>query len=469
MIPLKRQLFFVAALLSMLCACHTNNGKKQTPVMRSGTQALTYVINGDTFVNAWSISPKLRPDRLSVECVPGANQVTFISDTDTLHFSVKLHDTIPFIVLFNGDTAFTEIIGEEKNVRFTDDYVRRHKGRFEVAVPEVHELVNILVALSRIGQLDSNMIDMTTPYYREVMQHFRPFAKHSVIDTLNAHITGVLDEPSYVYYYALKMNACAYVFNDKGQVENAGVIRRMGFDRYSDPVEDQHGLLSDFAARSHFREFYKAHQPYYDSLVAQYRQLNPIDEMCKWLKQHFAFDYGNYTVLFSPLIGGAHATKGFMDNGFTQTFMFVCRAENDPRYSRNMNEMMESRVVFTEIDHNFVNPVSEQKLAKVNAVFADRDKWVKKNSSGTSAYHNAYMVFNEYMTWGVFSLYCIDRFPAKDAEQFIGRMEKQMVDSRCFIRFRDFNRYLVNTYRAHPGIGMSELCDLVLQHYADEK
>ena len=43
----------------------------------------------------------------------------------------------------------------QKNVNFSEEYIEQHKDKFEVDVPEVHELANILVALSNVGQTDS--------------------------------------------------------------------------------------------------------------------------------------------------------------------------------------------------------------------------------------------------------------------------------------------------------------------------
>jgi hypothetical protein len=190
--------------------------------------------------------------------------------------------------------------------------------------------------------------------------------------------------------------------------------------------------------------------------------------MQKWLEKKFEFKYGNYTVLFSPLVGGAHSTERFKDNDFEQTFMFVCRAENAPEYNQNVNEMLESRVVFTEIDHNFVNPLSDKKIDIINKVFADRNKWTKE-SKATSAYESAYSVFNEYMTWGLFSLYCLDNFPSNDARQSIQKMEKQMTNSRNFIKFKEFNQQLIKIYKDNPNINMNDIYDKVLKWCMDEK
>lgn len=256
------------------------------------------------------------------------------------------------------------------------------------------------------------------------------------------------------------MNACAYEFNKDGAIRNSGIIRNMGFGAYN-PIEENKALMSDFAEKSGFRQFYKDHQPYYDTLITRYRQLNPIDKMQKWLEKKFGLEYGNYTVLFSPLVGGAHATNRFKDNGFVQTFMFVCRADFSSKYNRNVNEMLESRVVFTEIDHNFVNPLSDKKTKHINKAFANRAAWAK-DGNGTSMYGTPYAVFNEYMTWGLFSLYCLDNFPDRDAPQMIQRMEQQMTVQRNFIKFNDFNQYLISIYKKNPDVSMGSLFDAML-------
>jgi hypothetical protein len=464
-----RRLILPTIFLSLLVCCKTLDRKVEISILKSTSKTLTYSVNGDTFSNSWTISPELKPDRLNVECINEQNPVSFFSDIDSISFNVKLNDTIRFIVLLNSkDSALTEIIGVPKNTNFSAEYIREHKGKFAVEIPEVHELANILTAISKIGQLDSNMVDMTTPYHKEVLKYFSPYSNHPIIDTINRYVTGILDNQSYWYYYALKMNACGYVFDNDGHIVNKGIIRKMGFGGNDDPLVENKKLMEDFARKSNFREFYKNHQSYYDSLLILYQQLNPIDKMQKWLEKKFEFEYGNYTVLFSPLVGGAHSTTRFKDNDFEQTFMFVCRAENAPEYNQNVNEMRESRVVFTEIDHNFVNPISDKKIDIINKVFADRNKWTKEGN-GTSSYESAYDVFNEYMTWALFSLYCLDNFPNNDARQFIQKMEKQMTNSRNFIKFKEFNQQLIKIYKDNPNINMNDLYDKVLKWCMDEK
>lgn len=352
----------------------------------------------------------------------------------------------------------------EKNVVFTKQYISEHKGRFEVNVPEVHELANILVAISKIGQLDSNMVDMTTPYYQKVLAKFKPFSKHPIIDTINQHIISSDDVNSYWYYYALKMNACGYTLTPENAIRNNGPVKRMGFDNIKDPILANVALIEDFSNKTGFREFYKQNKPYYDSLISTYKQLNPIDKMQNWLVSKFGFSYDNYIVYFSPLVGGAHATQKYRDNNFQQTAMFVCRSPVFDEYNMNVNEMLNSRVVFTEIDHNFVNPTSMHFIKRINLAFANRSNWVNEfEGSRTQAYKTPDAVFNEYMTFAVFSLYCLDNFPQTDIDIFIPKMETQMTERRHFKRFTEFNQKLISIYTADKTISVNALYDQILK------
>lgn len=443
-------------LFSGASACYAQK-VKELPILKSNVETITYVLNGTNRHPGWKISPNLKPDRLSVECKQKVTKIAFVTDLDSISFQVQVGDTLQFYVQQQGrEKALTEIVGLPKNVNFTKKYIQEHQGKFSVEVPEVHELANILVAISKIGQQDSNMVDMTTPYHKEVIAYFSPYKNHPIMDVVNKHIVKIFDKDSYWYYYAMKMNACAYVFDKKGNIRNEGIIRKMGFDNSPDPIIANLALIEDFARKSDFREFYKQHQPYYTELVQTYRKQNPIDQMQDWLEEKFGFAYGNYRVTFSPLIGGAHSTNRFEDNDFNQTVMFVRRADLKPAYNEKVNEMRNTRVVFTEIDHNFVNPTSDKYAKQVNDAFVNRAMWVME-SNGTSAYNSPYNVFNEYMTWSIYSLYCLDKFSAEDNATFIPLMERQMEKSRGFIRFGDFNQKLISLYKENPQISVDEL------------
>ncbi|WP_439879652.1 DUF4932 domain-containing protein [Pontibacter sp. MBLB2868] len=412
-------------------------------------------------LTALKLTPRQKQIQLEIECKMPENHVKFISGSDSLEVLLREGTFVKLYLVQKQDTVLVEITGIPRNVNFTDTYIKQKSGITDVEIPEVHELANILTAISRVGQLDSNMVDMTTPYYKEVLTHFRPYQQHAIVDTINQHIVKALDTDSYWYYYALKMNAAAYTFNANGKIVNTGVIRKMGFDNEIDPIRIHAGLLEDFARKSGFRKFYEEHQPYYNSLILTYKALNPIDQMQQWLQRKFPISYGNYRVVFSPLVGGAHAARRFKDNGFEQTLMFISRAEFNKKYSSNLNKLLNSRVVFTEIDHNFVNPTSDKYLAQINDAFSNRSKWVKE-MPGTNAYSSPYMIFNEYMTFALFSLYALDTYPKQDVDEFMPRMHKQMANRRGFYRFPEFNQKLISVYSENKNIQIDAIFEEML-------
>lgn len=330
------------------------------------------------------------------------------------------------------------------------DSAEPRRTGIELNIPELQELAYVAVALTPTGQADSNMVDMTTAYYTEAMEHFRPWADHALIDTLAAHIRAPRDMDSYWYYYAVVMNACAYRF-EGGRILPERPDPPLGFDNIPDPIRAHRGLFEDFARVSGFREFHRLQLPYYDSLKATYGDLNPVGRMQQWLEGRFGFGYESYTICFGPLVGGAHATTRSGRGRKGHTTMFVSRAEPFADLGANLNRMIHSRVVFTEIDHNFVNPESRRFRRDIRRALADRASWVDDTRNGAQAYESAQAVFNEYMTWSLFSLYCLDQYPEADVQDFLPRMERQMVEDRGFIRFREFNRALMEVYRQQPG------------------
>lgn len=350
---------------------------------------------------------------------------------------------------------------QPSNVNFSDEYISQNKDKFIVVVPEVHELANIMLAISLVGQQDRNMIKMDGAYHQEVLRHFLPFRDHPVIDIINKQIKyGFKTLPkgdneqiaeSYKHYFAWKMNACGYIYADDENIIDDGVIHKMGFNYPDDPIRANAGLIEDFAKVSGFRRFYMKHSSYYKELINTYKALIPVDKMKVWLETKFLISYGSYRVIFSPLVNGAHSTRTFRDNGFEQAVMFISAARYNSKYNEALNEMRLSRVVFTEIDHNFVNPISSKYIEDINRIFADRSYWTNESNVGTNAYSTPYKVFNEYMTWALFSLYAIDNFEENDVQVFLISMEKQMVKERGFRQFDAFNQELIMAYANMPA------------------
>lgn len=440
-------------------------------VFNTDSEKLTIKVNNKILTSNWQINSALNPDVLEVECDKKENLVTFTDEKDSISFKVRKNQKIDFIVLKNKiDTAHTQIAGIEPNVTFSKKYIKEHNGKTFVEIPEVSELVNIIMALHKDAEKEDNMFDTRTDYYKKVKEYFKPYINHPIIDTIQKYITDVtyneehdirlFSRKSYNYYYALKMSACGYDFDKKGNIKNKGVFKEIakGWNNF-DPMKDI-SLFEDFARKSNFRKFYQDYKPYYENLITTYNKLNPIQKMQSWLDNKFGFGYGSYAIYFSPLINGAHSTRRFSDDNFSQTLMFICRAEINEKQDPVINELLESRIVFTEIDHNYVNPVSDKFLNKINESFSNREKWT--NGEITSSYHNPYMVFNEYMTFAVYSLYIQDNYSAEKMTEYLPIMERQMEEDRGFIKFKEFNRVLLENYQQEPDIKITDLYNYIL-------
>ena len=355
----------------------------------------------------------------------------------------------------------------DENLNFTEKYLKQNKGKFIVEIPEVHELGNIAIALTKVGQIDSNMVDMETDYYKKVMTHFKPFENHPLIDTLNKYIHTPLEKNSYYYYFTIKMDACAFVF-DGNKIKNEGYIKKLSWPFYNNPFDEHKELFEDFAKKTEFRKFYKNNKKQYKELVQTYKELNPLDQMQNWLQKKFKKEYGSYKAVFSELVGGAHAANNYKTDELDQNFMFIASSKFDSKYTKTYNILLESRVLFTEIDHHFVNPVSEKFKDRLTEVIGNnRNNWVNNDVSGTESYPNGFSVFNESMTWALFTLYAYDFYEPNEVSKYISRMERQM-KNRGFLNFSEFNQALLLKYNENKNIDMTELTQYMID-WCDSK
>lgn len=406
------------------------------------------------------------PGIIEVECHKAETAITISGGKSTTEFTLSVGEEKTFgIEIPEMGITYITFAGVEPTATFSDEYIAAHRGKNIVEIPEVSELINILLVLHKDAEKDSNMFDTKSDYYQRVKKHFAPYRNHRAVKIIEAHMSSPLfyeqmnvnmfPTDAYKYYYNLKQNACAYEFDKKGRIKNKGQIREISTAWHTDPMKDVEAF-EDFARVSKFRQFYKKNKPYYDQLIATFNRLNPIDKMKKWLDSKFGFGYSSSVVYFSPLNKGAQATAQFSKGDFYQAFMFVCKAPEYPEYSASLNELLSSWIIFTEIDHNYVNPVSDKNLKYIDRVFSKREKWAA-DTEATAIYSDPYDVFNEYMTFAVYTLYAIDNYSHDDVMKFLSTYEPMMENVRGFIRFSDFNRALLERYQKNPDADINSL------------
>ena len=451
----KLLLISILSILIFSCA----PAKKQK-VFNTTADYVKITNNNKTVAEQWFLDTENSPDITEVECKEKMNKVTFSDTKDSISFFINKGEVIDFYIIKNKkDSVLMRVKGIAPILNFTDDYKDRNRDKINVEVPKVSELATILIALHKDTEKDVYMSDTSSEYYKRVKAYFKPYVKHPIMDTIHKYVNGlryiesiddsIFSNHSYTYYNSLKMNACAFEFTADNKVRNQGFIRDMAYKWYTfNPMKDSL-LIEDFAKKSNFNAFYEKEQAYYKQLIADYKTLNPLSQMKSWLDNKFGFSYDNFTVYFSPLVYGSHSAQKFEDDGFKQTFMFIAKATLDKEQSLIQNILKESRVVFTEIDHNYVNPISDTFLKEIDEALKDNNKWVQSKMS-SDAYSSPYMVFNEYMTFGMYTLYVYDNYGEKELEAYLPRMERLMVELRGFHRFKEFNNELLRLYKENP-------------------
>lgn len=346
---------------------------------------------------------------------------------------------------------------------FSKKYIDENKGRIHVAIPEVYELANIIWTLSPSGQRAKDL-NKQGNYYEEVMRYFKPFLNHPIFKKL--------DFPDSIYaknYYDFRENSFCYQFNQARLVNNGPYYYVMGNDweNYSNLFKTLLPLAEDFAKKSKYRNFYKTHNVFYDST------LMPVREMWNWLEQEFPkIKYDGYKIIFSPLIRGSHSTQNFssyQQQWYSETVMFVAGPGiyDSQEMGEKQKEGLLSGIVFTEIDHNYVNPSSYKYAKLIDTIFSQRQLWVSPGDN-SGFYKTPMSVFNEYMTHSLFCLYVLDTYDTATADYIIKARETLMVERRYYSKFREFNKQLIKLRNENKNAQVVDLFPKVLEWCKDQ-
>lgn len=333
---------------------------------------------------------------------------------------------------FENTTKIISFNIQGKPAQYDARYIQQHNNKVTAQIPEVYELTNIILALSDKFHQTHYGMHTEGNYYLKVIEWFAPFKDHELFSTL--------DE---VDYYSLVENGPAYVFHQE-QIQTSEIYH--GF-RAKDAVEEHIVLLEKFAKASDFRAFYKQHQPYYVSLTQRFHTDTQPNNIWKWLESQFPQRYHSYKVFFSPLGAGRHSARMYSQNDFRESVMFISapnRYENnkDPNWVKAIKL---SRSFFTEIDHAYVNPTSDNYIQEINHALPNLSTWYKGGG-----YNKPYATFNEYMTWSVFLLYAMDTYSAKEYSMIKHYVEDFMQNKRGFYKFEAFNKELTRLYENRP-------------------
>lgn len=342
-----------------------------------------------------------------------------------------------------------------KPAAFNEKYKAAHSGKTHVEIPEVYELVNVIFALTEYGK--TNAIYKNTDYYKAVISHFAPYGREKAVQVVDSLLKL---SPSFFYLH-LKMDSYAYLFQG-GRIVNGGIYDRIAPGDKNE-LEPYLPLLEEFAGKSKFRDFYSKHTSYYESLIADYKQSINIADMKSWLSKQFpATHYDAIKVIFSPLVGWNQSANFFNDNGFAEAqahvnFPFVEKKEL-PDVTRGSRML----IAFTEINHAYLNPEAEKHQSAVANAFGDLSKWTTAGKPA-AGYDTPLLCFEEYMNYGLVTLYYSDTFDQRTFNALNERTENTMEASRGFKKFKAFNQELLRLYKTRtPGQTVADLYPAML-------
>lgn len=313
-------------------------------------------------------------------------------------------------------------------------YAKTNRGTVQVEIPEVYELANIAIAITDYGLNNPNAVMKKGEYYDRVREHFLPIKGHPLISEIEFSGNKLFSR-----YYGFRENSARYVFEGDRIEPGRLYLKKWAWspDLFTENVE----LVEDFARNSRFREFFEENRPFYEEQIEKYKERVPLKRMWDWLERNFAQRYDSYKVIFSPLIDGSHSAQRCEGDGFREVIMFVSGPDAAYRYSGKVREGLLARVVFTEIDHNYVNPTTWDHWFKVGDAFHNVKKWNRQ-----SGYRDPISTFNEYMTWAVFILYARDNYDEREFEEIRRITEDSMVKMRKFVMFKEFTGTLLDLY-----------------------
>jgi hypothetical protein len=444
------------------------------PVLRSGSETLD-ILDGDELQSgAWRISPEIDPDVYEARLVDGrAHRVTFSSDLGSIHFDVEEGKQYDFVVLYGGRACRTRIVGTRFTppAVFDEAYRKAHRGTTLVEIPEVYELVNVAIAMTPTGIADRNLVYQDSDYYGRMRAWFDRFREHPLLRSLEAELAHDGGR-----YFALKMNGYSFLFDEGGRIVQSPVYDRTGsVGERSNSLRPHLEQLQQFADASDFRRFYRENRALYEEQIAFFREQADLAGMLRWLGRNFpGGGYDGYKIVFSPLVAYNQSATWFVTPGYRELMAHV----NFP-YERDLARsqaetlspaaalLFRGNIVFTELNHGYINPQADRHAARARAAVADHDFWVDA-AKGTS-YYRGLEAFNEYMNWGLVSLRFLDLAPAEERAGMIDRVDRMMVGRRGFLRFREFDAFLTALYLGRrPDETIADLYPRILEWFERE-
>ena len=409
----------------------------------------SFFVNSPKFDKIWShLISRKDTLNLGTSGYKGVS-MTIWTDIDTVHIphvNYPSRQLVKIPILSPKDTALCIIRFQPNTSNFSDEYAETKRSGFDIQIPETYELANIALYLSNCSKQTGN--HPKTEYTKKIEEYFAPYRNHKLIQVLN---NNCRDKEYWSTYYGFRENSICFTFDKDDYLNYNASYKHVYWDDtylFGGQFRNMLYLIQDFSSQSNFRNFYQENKDYYQNLVDRQKELLPIKEMWLWLEKEFPQKMNSYRIVFSSLIEGSHSTqkfqKGFFrEPEFQECIMFINSPESidsNTKYSEKLKEGLMSGIVFTEIDHNYVNPTSRENLSAIKDLIKNKDFWATKEAQQN--YSSEYAIFNEYMTHSLFCLYVQEKYGENIGQEIIDKRIKLM-NRRGYPKFEQFNNILL--------------------------
>jgi hypothetical protein len=199
--------------------------------------------------------------------------------------------------------------------------------------------------------------------------------------------------------------------------------------------------------------------------------------MRAWLDRNFprSAGYGSIKVVFSPLVAFNQSSTWLESGGFRElqahvNFPYprdITRRTKGAPLSREGERILRGDIVFTEMNHGYINPEADRYGVRIRKAISRRDHWV--DPAKGPGYYGGIAAFNEYMNWALVSLRFLDMASAGDQPTLIRSVDDMMTSRRGFPRFTEFDTFLVDLYRHRPpGQTLADLYPQIIEWFEKE-
>lgn len=316
---------------------------------------------------------------------------------------------------------------------YADEYKEEYRDQISF---EMNPLV--VLTQSIISYTNSFRIDSDSDYYKILDANLSNHKEHSVISlygSLNNNLGTYLRNTAGSFGYTLNQDnsISEYTTHKFNSLPNTNINDFLA----------RKNAVEDFAKKVNFYSIWTSISSQNNEIIASYQELIDIEDMKSWLENRFELRFDTYRIIISPL-SRTHSVIYNRTKDFNELVAFVGPTPIDSTTNTIINSGFATRIVFTEINHPYVDQFSSKYFEpEIKRLFTDANKW---GNGAFGDYSPGGEIFSEYMTWALFCMYAKDTYTDDIAQELIESVNVTMENARKFRLFREFTDELFKEF-----------------------